>query len=79
MSSPAIASASPRSSDGDWMYTGGRSGVVHWSRSNRSLSLARWSLCGVETPFGTGSQTEYERAAALRHCANCVRLGAPSG
>jgi hypothetical protein len=57
------------------MYTGSRATVAHWSRS--SLSVSRWSVCGIEVPRGTGSQSEYDRAAALRHCANCIRLGAP--
>lgn len=60
---------------GDWMYTSKRSEVRHWSVSSLLVSH-RYSICGLSTPFGTGSQTEYDRAKALRACANCVRLRA---
>lgn len=58
---------------GDWMYTSARSEVRHWSVSSL-LSINRYSVCGLETPYGTGSQTEYDRAKTLRACANCTRL-----
>lgn len=60
---------------GDWMYTSTRSEVRHWSVSSL-LTGRRYAICGLDTPYGTGSQTEYERAKTLRACANCVRLGA---
>lgn len=63
----------------EWRYLPGGN-VTH----ALTYAAARVAVCGTgpvwHAPdwYGTGSQTEYERAAGLPRCKRCVRIGATS-